>query len=1417
MSHRVNALILVMLMAIAPLVPLASADASIGLSTDVNHVILSPGETTNITLTVDNNGSSIESYSISVSGYDSVWEIIPSDTNINNVIPTFSASTTIAVRLSTTALPSDSGTLTITVTEPDNNISSQIDVLLSVQPQYLPAIDASMVGDNGLVSMAPGDDLNLTVMVTNNGNVNDTILLSVDQSPDLVGFWANWSSGASNNSGNNTSGNNTGGNNTGGNNTGGNNTGGNNTGGNLSQVWSTPVTLDNSTNNVGEQSSLAIDSNNHLHVTYLDYTSFNLEYVTYDGSSWSTPVSLDSTDNVGWQSSLAIDSNDNLHVTYYDLTYDNLEYMTYDGSSWSTPVSIDSTGDVGAMSSLAIDSNDHLHVTYLDNANGNLEYMTHDGSSWSTPVTLDNGINVGYDSSLAIDSNDKLHVTYQDEVYDNLEYVTYDGSSWSSPVTLDSTDDLGYHSSLAIDSNDNLHVTYLDYTNYNLEYMTYDGSSWSTPVSLDSTDDVGWQSSLAIDSNDNLHVTYLDNTNDNLEYMTHDGSSWSTPVSLDSTDDVGSDSSLAIDSNDNLHVTYYDYTNENLEYMFSSNSAGGNNTGGNSTGNSTNGIQRSAPQGWEVRFLDDSMDIMNPSEQRNAVLRISIPTDEDPGYYGFDLFAASVYGNFSVSTTIIVNITATHNLSFAHNAGQMLLPGENTTSTVDITSLSTSDGNWTWQTMVDSGDCSAQLMEYQTMIMADSNYELDILITAGVNTHVNDECHISLHGQLDSDTSISENYEFTVSVGEMWGLSMVLPTSIKLDVDQIETFNVVVNNDGTEEDTISLIGIDDEGVTFTNPAPVTLDRGSSVYVVMEVLIESSLVGNITLDFTISSTNSGTGSVNDSGIFEVKEFAELSMTGPSDNRMVIIPGQNSSITLNISNDGTKDLDLSASISGLPNGISVVKGLENVMLTAGESTDVELELMASSGMQPSSNLFTIAFDGGWDSTDLTIELQITDRNEVLIDSSGDSIIASPLGDSNLTIMVTNLGTSSGTFVADINNSMVSDWFTISVDKLSLTLESGESGSITISAREVATGASLTGEDLTVTVTSTADSSVSDMMTIAIIPQVADGMITVLSDNDEAQPGQTIHGNVIVTNLGTATDTMRINTVEMDCNLDDVVVELSPSMSSSPIPWSCTIGDEENAGTKALTFRLTSAARSNMVVTASESYTVEPIWRDEVISFTLDQNDLKFDESNEQQTVSLTICNTANTYVEGQLELVGKNEPQMDGVFYRAGETGINSTYSLSSNGCQDFRLMLTPLNLDGFEAVIIIHSVSQVEGQTVRDESPELRADVAGPHMPPDGMNLGLLELTNKNSIILLSTGWVLSILLLAYIRLFRKTVEAEEEEEEEEIPLGPNEVRIDEYNKVTCCSCEARLGVPEGSEPPFRFTCPKCDTRIRVVE
>jgi hypothetical protein len=330
--------------------------------------------------------------------------------------------------------------------------------------------------------------------------------------------------------------------------------------------WSSMTNIDYQ-DDIGYHSSLAIDSNDHLHVTYSDDTNGNLEYMTHDGSSWSTPISPDSSGNISRysSSSLAIDSNDHLHVTYSDDTNGNLEYLTHDGSSWSTPVSLDSRDYDAIQPSLAIDSNDNLHVTYgtfpEENAfEINLEYMTYDGSSWSTPISLDRRSGVGSQSSLAIDSNDNLHVTYRDYPNASLEYMTYDGSSWSTPISLDSNsdaDDYILAPSLAIDSDDRLHVTYYDRLSASLEYVTYDGSSWSTPLTLDTQNCL--QSSLAIDSNDHLHVTYhCDRGRKTLEYISHDGSSWSTRTSIHNSahNDAGYHPSLAIDSNDNLHVTF---------------------------------------------------------------------------------------------------------------------------------------------------------------------------------------------------------------------------------------------------------------------------------------------------------------------------------------------------------------------------------------------------------------------------------------------------------------------------------------------------------------------------------------------------------------------------------------------------------------------------------------------------------------------------------------------------------------------------------------------------------------------------------------------------------------------------------------------------------------------------------------------
>ena len=78
------------MISMSPLVGSASADEPILLSTDVQHVVLTPGQSTNITLTVGNNGTSIESYNLSVhtGALASYWNILPVDATVDNVFPT---------------------------------------------------------------------------------------------------------------------------------------------------------------------------------------------------------------------------------------------------------------------------------------------------------------------------------------------------------------------------------------------------------------------------------------------------------------------------------------------------------------------------------------------------------------------------------------------------------------------------------------------------------------------------------------------------------------------------------------------------------------------------------------------------------------------------------------------------------------------------------------------------------------------------------------------------------------------------------------------------------------------------------------------------------------------------------------------------------------------------------------------------------------------------------------------------------------------------------------------------------------------------------------------------------------------------------------------------------------------------------
>ena len=280
-----------------------------------------------------------------------------------------------------------------------------------------------------------------------------------------------------------------------------------------------------------------------------------------------TIVTIDSEGNVGETSSIAVDSQGTAHIAYYDSTNGDLRYATTVSGQWYYWI-IDDDEDVGYNPSIAIDSQDNVHISYNDYANGTLRYATNTGGSWNRWI-VDNDVVVGDYSSIAIDSQDNVHISYYDDTNDDLRYANNTGGSWSKYI-IDSEGDVGYYSSIAIDSHDSVHISYYNDTEGSLCYATNAGGEWNLWI-IESNFIVGPYSSIAIDSKDHVHFSYYDYENYTLRYAT-DASGVPSDWLIDDNDDVGYDSSIAVDSQDNVHISYWNYSGRDLKYaMFSSN------------------------------------------------------------------------------------------------------------------------------------------------------------------------------------------------------------------------------------------------------------------------------------------------------------------------------------------------------------------------------------------------------------------------------------------------------------------------------------------------------------------------------------------------------------------------------------------------------------------------------------------------------------------------------------------------------------------------------------------------------------------------------------------------------------------------------------------------------------------------------
>ena len=311
-------------------------------------------------------------------------------------------------------------------------------------------------------------------------------------------------------------------------------------------------------------SSIVIDSGGVLHVAYSG-ASGNLTYATCSSTctsnaSW-TFVEIDDSGSASGSPSLAIDSNNTMHISYIEYnvgtTPETLKYATCSAScttasSWSN-ITVDNSFNTANHADIAIDSNDGLHISYFKQTYSNPGYYYATCTSSCNATSSWNTLGLGWGAglsglnptSIVVDSNDVVHFASSYfsgssggngfSIRSCSASCTTGSSAWSSSQvdTSSAYFTIGYIS-IVVDSNDGLHIAYgihgqnvdsaLHYASCSSSCPSGSSStsSWSI-TEIDGTVEAG-TISIAIGPNDGVGIVYQDTTNDNIRDVSIDSS-----------------------------------------------------------------------------------------------------------------------------------------------------------------------------------------------------------------------------------------------------------------------------------------------------------------------------------------------------------------------------------------------------------------------------------------------------------------------------------------------------------------------------------------------------------------------------------------------------------------------------------------------------------------------------------------------------------------------------------------------------------------------------------------------------------------------------------------------------------------------------------------------------------------------------
>jgi len=357
------------------------------------------------------------------------------------------------------------------------------------------------------------------------------------------------------------------------------------------QIWQGTKRL---TWNSGESYSpaIAVGPNNHIHVVWDDVTPGNREIYykrsTNGGTTWTTKRMTYSVANTVY-SNIAVDSNNHIHVVWIDATPLNWEIFyresTDGGDTWNGAKRLTWNAGNSYYPSVAVNSSSRVNVVWSDNTPGNYEIYykrsTDGGATWPGTKRLTWNIGGSFHPTIAVNSTNNIHVTWNDDSYDSNNEIYYKrsidgGATWLKYKRL--TQNAGDSRSpvIAMGSSNAIHIVWYDETFIIPEIFyrrsTDGGKTW------DSVRRLTWNAGnseypvIAVDTSSRIHVAWQDNSPGSNEIYykrsINGGTTWSKYKRITWNSGFSANPAIAVDSSNNIHLVWEDVTPGNFEIYY---------------------------------------------------------------------------------------------------------------------------------------------------------------------------------------------------------------------------------------------------------------------------------------------------------------------------------------------------------------------------------------------------------------------------------------------------------------------------------------------------------------------------------------------------------------------------------------------------------------------------------------------------------------------------------------------------------------------------------------------------------------------------------------------------------------------------------------------------------------------------------